>query len=277
MPPSSPRPAWQRHLPNALTLARLAMTVAFVAVLSIYRFPDTNPWALPTALVLFIIAALTDAADGWLARRWNVVSVFGRIMDPFADKILILGAFVMLAGPQFLSSDEFVHAQMSGVATWMVVIILSRELLVTTIRAVLESRGVDFSAALSGKLKMIVQSIGVPVILLLVILADRGYDNPGVAAQRAMSSMRQQALRAGASLDASALQHIDSSIEPMTARLHQWAESLEPNTLMDQADRATTLAGLAFWTAVLITLITALSAIPYITRAITALQPPRPA
>jgi len=153
------------------------MTAAFVAVLSIYQFPDTNAWALPVALVLFIVAALTDALDGYLARKWQVVSVFGRIMDPFADKILILGAFVMLAGPGFWIPDTGSvvdskwNGQISGVAPWMVIVILSRELLVTTIRAVFESRGVDFSAALSGKMKMIAQAVCVPVILLLVVSA----------------------------------------------------------------------------------------------------------
>jgi CDP-diacylglycerol--glycerol-3-phosphate 3-phosphatidyltransferase len=147
-------------------MLRLVLTVAFVALLSVYRFPDQHAWALPVALVVFIVAALTDAADGYFARRWEVVSVFGRIMDPFADKILILGAFIMLAGPAFIHPK--LGFQVSGVASWMVVVILGRELLVTTIRAVLEGRGIDFSAAWSGKIKMILQAAGVPAILLIL-------------------------------------------------------------------------------------------------------------
>lgn len=155
------------HLPNALTIARLVFAMAFFVCLSVYRFPSQNAWALWAVIVLFIVAALTDAADGFLARRWRVITLFGRIFDPFADKFLILGAFILLAGPQFSIVDEHGGSvQATGVLPWMVIAILSRELLVTTIRGACESRGIDFSATFSGKLKMIVQSIAVPLILL---------------------------------------------------------------------------------------------------------------
>ena len=163
--------AFQRRLPNALTVGRVALTVAFVAVMSLYRFPDVNAWALPFGLVLFVVAAATDAMDGYLARRWDVVSVFGRIVDPLADKVLVLGAFILLAGPGFWFAGA--GRQVSGVASWMVVVVLARELLVTTMRAVLEGRGIDFSAAWSGKIKMIAQSIGIPVILLFLVVSER--------------------------------------------------------------------------------------------------------
>jgi len=90
-------------------------------------------------------------------------------MDPFADKILIVGAFVMLAGPQFASPPDISgqSVQVTGVQSWMVVVILGRELLVTSIRAVLEAEGSDFSASLTGKLKMIVQSLAVPAALII--------------------------------------------------------------------------------------------------------------
>lgn len=138
-----------------------------IAVLSIYRFPDVHPWALPTAIVLFVVAALSDALDGYLARKWNAISVFGRIMDPTADKILVLGAYVMLAGPSFHSFDD---GQVSRVLPWMAIVILSRELLVTSIRGTLESRGVDFSASISGKLKMAAQSVGAPLIMIVLLV-----------------------------------------------------------------------------------------------------------
>lgn len=121
-------------------------------------------WGL-MAVILFIVAALTDVLDGWLARRWQVVSVFGRIMDPFCDKVLVLGAFVFLVGPAFIAPDE--ATPLSGLAPWMVVTILGRELLVTSLRGVLESMGVDFSADVSGKLKMLAQSICVPICLFV--------------------------------------------------------------------------------------------------------------
>jgi len=170
----------RRHLPNQLTVARLVLAAAFFAVLNQYRYagadqPQTG--LLAGALALFLIAALTDFLDGHLARKWQVVSLFGRIVDPVADKILIIGAFVYLAGPRFIvpagmldrSADAAPGVEMaSGVHPWMVVVILLRELGVTSIRAALESRGVDFSARWSGKLKMILQVVAVPIVLIAV-------------------------------------------------------------------------------------------------------------
>jgi CDP-diacylglycerol--glycerol-3-phosphate 3-phosphatidyltransferase len=129
-------------------------------------------WRLWLAAACFGIAAGTDALDGYLARRWGAVTRFGRIMDPFADKILVVGAFVMLAGPQFTLEIPGRLVQITGVETWMVVVILGRELLITSIRAVLEAEGKDFSASFSGKLKMIVQSVVIPLVLIVPALTD---------------------------------------------------------------------------------------------------------
>jgi CDP-diacylglycerol--glycerol-3-phosphate 3-phosphatidyltransferase len=174
-PNDSPPPAtgWRARVPNLLTLLRLALTVWFIAILAAADpgagEPAPHHWAI-WACVMFVVAALTDAADGSLARRWNAVSKFGRIMDPLADKFLILGAFVMLAGHGL--------GAVSGVAPWMAVTILFRELLVTTARSVFESSGVDFSAVWSGKIKMIVQSIAVPLILIAMAHDAHPGDGP---------------------------------------------------------------------------------------------------
>ncbi|TVQ31233.1 MAG: CDP-diacylglycerol--glycerol-3-phosphate 3-phosphatidyltransferase [Phycisphaeraceae bacterium] len=160
----------RRALPNQLTTLRLVMAGFFVVALSLYAFPDGRPWTLPVAIVIFVLASATDALDGWLARRWNVVSTYGRVMDPLADKVLVLAAFVLLAGPSF--TDAETGRIVSGVAPWMVVVILARELLVTSVRAVFESAGVSFGAAWAGKLKMILQSAAAPLILLLVWTGD---------------------------------------------------------------------------------------------------------
>jgi CDP-diacylglycerol--glycerol-3-phosphate 3-phosphatidyltransferase len=138
------------------------------------RGDHPDPWLIAAA-ALFVFAALTDAVDGHLARKWRVVSVFGRIMDPFADKVLVLGAFAYLSAPLFSyaftpEDSDLVRYQASGVSAWMVVLILARELLVTSIRAAFESRGVDFSATASGKWKMILQSVAVPLVLVILAL-----------------------------------------------------------------------------------------------------------
>ncbi|MCK4872048.1 MAG: CDP-diacylglycerol--glycerol-3-phosphate 3-phosphatidyltransferase [Phycisphaerales bacterium] len=161
----------RRRIPNILTVLRLLLAAAFFVILEWYRYPHTNAWALYVATGVFVVAALTDALDGKLARRWKVESTFGRVMDPFADKILVLGAFVYLAGPRFALAAPDI-GQVSGVAPWMVVVILARELLVTALRGSAESAGVKFGAVRAGKLKMVLQSVTVPAVLLLIAIAD---------------------------------------------------------------------------------------------------------
>ncbi len=166
--------ALRRGLPNALTVARLVVAAAFFATISLTlrmgQHPDRAFWG-NIATALFIVAAATDFLDGYLARRWQVVSDFGRIMDPFVDKVLVLGAFVFLASPRFaIPVDESVGYERfemtTNVQSWMVVVILARELLVTSIRGVIEGRGVSFGADWAGKLKMVLQCVAVPMCLI---------------------------------------------------------------------------------------------------------------
>ncbi|MEX2670531.1 MAG: CDP-alcohol phosphatidyltransferase family protein [Phycisphaeraceae bacterium] len=168
-----------RQLPNQLTMLRLVLAGVFFLILNQYRYggPGTAPQTLVLTLsfFIFIAAAVTDWLDGYLARRWQVESRFGRIMDPFCDKVLVIGAFIFLAGPRFVMPDREPHAllslnMVSGVYPWMVVIILARELLVTGVRGELESAGVKFAANVFGKLKMILQSVAIPVVLFIIWL-----------------------------------------------------------------------------------------------------------
>lgn len=176
-------PSVRQRLPNMLTMARLVLAVAFFILLQWYHYPATSPWLLNVAVIVFIIAAITDALDGYLARKWDVVSPFGRVMDPVCDKVLVLGALIFLAGPNFIAVDpgsvagETTDAgirttMLSGIYPWMVVVIVARELLVTSIRGLMESSGIEFGAKAIGKYKMILQSVVVPVVLLLVANAD---------------------------------------------------------------------------------------------------------
>lgn len=179
--PSAAAATYRRWVPNALTGARLVIAIGFFVLLAVWNYPARDlvitprhpVWPYLFAAALFGLAALTDAIDGPLARRWNVVSKFGRVMDPFADKVLVVGAFVMLAGPTFgvdiAGKPPF---QVSGVTSWMVVVILGRELLVTSIRAVAEAEGKDFSAEWSGKAKMIMQACVIPFILVMLGITE---------------------------------------------------------------------------------------------------------
>ena len=171
----------RRQLPNALTVLRLLLAGAFFATLNFYRYPDHNtPWA-NVAVGVFIVAAITDALDGYLARKWEVVSAFGRIMDPFCDKVLILGGFIYLAGPRFIVPEwvlkpDAIITMATGVYPWMVAVILARELLVTSFRGEAESKGIAFAAIWSGKWKMILQSITIPLVIFLVVNFKTGRD-----------------------------------------------------------------------------------------------------
>lgn len=172
-----------RHVPNMLTASRLVLAVVFFVLLSYYQYEGRGePILLSSAFIVYILALLTDFLDGYLARLWKVEGAFGRMVDPYVDKVLVLGSFVFLAGKNFIIPDQTVQAGMpwlhihpdtvfktiSGVTPAMVVILLARELLVTTLRSVSEGGGQSFGAALSGKLKMVLQSITILVILVYV-------------------------------------------------------------------------------------------------------------
>ncbi|MBL4701760.1 MAG: CDP-alcohol phosphatidyltransferase family protein [Phycisphaeraceae bacterium] len=166
-----------QHIPNMLTIARLVLSAVFFLLLNQYRYPQGNAVYLWVAMGVFIIAALTDIADGYLARRLKVESTFGRIMDPFADKVLNIGAFIYLAGSRFvdpiaIEQGDF-HTMISGIYPWMVVMILARELLVTGIRGEMEGRGIQFGANIFGKMKTLLQCIGIPFLIGIVALDPR--------------------------------------------------------------------------------------------------------
>lgn len=138
-----------RDVPNAITAARLMVSVACFAAMGV--------GAYAVALVLFLVAAGTDWADGDWARRWGPITKLGRVLDPLADKLLICGVFTYLAAiPD------------SQVAPWMAVVVLGRELLVTTLRAMVEGGGGDFSAKWIGKWKMVAQCVAAGLSLLTI-------------------------------------------------------------------------------------------------------------
>jgi CDP-diacylglycerol--glycerol-3-phosphate 3-phosphatidyltransferase len=133
-------------VPNLLSAARLGLAIVlFVAI--------EQAWH-GMALGLFLVAASTDWVDGWWARQFNQVSRLGRIFDPLVDKVIICGAYVLLAA-----------APATSIAPWMAVVVVVRELVVTAVRAEMERAGHDFSAALSGKLKMVLQCAAVALEL----------------------------------------------------------------------------------------------------------------
>ncbi len=135
------------NLPNLLTIARLVLSAVLFVLLGVAaRRPSAPALMLDVAFVLFVITALTDMLDGMIARRYGLVTTFGRIADPFADKVLVIGSFLFLLGfPQ------------TRLEAWMVVVIVSREFLVSGLRGFIEGQGREFSAMMWGKTKVTAQ------------------------------------------------------------------------------------------------------------------------
>ena len=140
------------NLPNKITVTRFGLTMIFVAVLSMDFSQSAS-----LGLILFIVASITDFLDGYIARKFNLVTKFGKLMDPLVDKILVSAAFVLLTA--------------SGhIPAWMVVTILSREFLVTGLRLIASSEGHVLAAEKLGKHKTTWQII--TVIYFLTYLAS---------------------------------------------------------------------------------------------------------
>jgi len=160
-----------RHVPNLLTTGRLLLAGVFFALLGYYQYQGRGQSLLNIAFIIYLIALFTDFLDGYLARRWKVEGAFGRVVDPFVDKVLVIGSFIFFAGKNFIIPSpeaKFVVYTITGVAPWMVVVILARELLVTSFRGLGEGAGQNFGAAFSGKVKMVVQSVTILVVLVYV-------------------------------------------------------------------------------------------------------------
>lgn len=133
------------NLPNKLTLLRIIAIPVFIVVLMMgHRY---------TATIIFIAAALTDMLDGHIARKYDLVTNFGKLMDPLADKLLVMAALVCLV-------------DLGNVAGWMVIVILAREFAVTGLRQIAAAEGIVIAAGATGKIKTITQMIAIPLLLL---------------------------------------------------------------------------------------------------------------
>jgi CDP-diacylglycerol---glycerol-3-phosphate 3-phosphatidyltransferase len=137
------------NLPNKLTVSRFALTVAFLAVMF-----SRVPYHQTIALVLFIAGGLSDFFDGQIARRRNLITNFGILMDPLADKIMVCSAFIAFVGLTWISA-------------WMVVLIVARELAITGLRLLAVSKNVVLAAEGYGKHKTISQIVAIISLLVL--------------------------------------------------------------------------------------------------------------
>lgn len=153
-------------IPHILTLGRLALTIVFLVMVLYSPYVANRPFFLDITFVVFVIAGLTDIVDGPIARRLNVTSKFGRMVDPLVDKVLVCGAFICLAiigEPKLFNLPDTTLK----VILWSVAgILILREVYVTLLRHIAEARGVNFAATASGKVKMFLQSFAVGTVII---------------------------------------------------------------------------------------------------------------
>lgn len=157
-----------RYLPNILTMGRFVLTVIFLLMVLWSPGIPAHRYSLfiDIAFVLFVVAGLTDMADGPIARKLGVTSKFGRMVDPLADKVLVCGAFICFA---IIGQPKLFGLANPGLAIiqWgFAAVIVLREVYVTVLRHIAESKGVNFAAVFSGKLKMFLQSFAIGTVLV---------------------------------------------------------------------------------------------------------------
>jgi CDP-diacylglycerol--glycerol-3-phosphate 3-phosphatidyltransferase len=131
------------NLPNLLTLGRIALIPLFV-----WFTYEADPMSSLLSAVVFAVASITDVVDGYLARKWNLVTVVGKFMDPLADKLIVLAAFVMMV-------------RLGRIAAWVVIVLLSREFIVSGLRTIAASEGLVIAAGQEGKWKTSFQLTGI--------------------------------------------------------------------------------------------------------------------
>lgn len=150
------------NLPNKLTIVRMIMIVPFVVLLlgGFYQWPwlaGIMPYVDYISLAIFIIASLTDMLDGKIARKYNLVTNFGKFMDPLADKLLVCSAMICLV-------------EMGRIPAWVVIVIISREFIISGFRLVASDNGVVIAASYWGKFKTVFQ-----MIMICLLIVDNAY------------------------------------------------------------------------------------------------------
>ena len=149
------------NVPNTLSLIRVFMVPAFVATLIFMR--DIPVWGIVVPLIIYALTALTDMLDGQIARRCNLVTDFGKFIDPLADKFMVLSSMIAMLVWMILRNEVV----MSIIFVWVVLIILLRELGVTSLRLVVAGKsGIVVAASWLGKIKTVSQMVGTVIILV---------------------------------------------------------------------------------------------------------------
>jgi CDP-diacylglycerol--glycerol-3-phosphate 3-phosphatidyltransferase len=167
-----------RLIPNILTFGRFILTIIFLIMILYSPYAVNRVFFLDAALVIFVVAGLTDVVDGTIARRLGVASKLGRMVDPLADKALVCGTFVCFAIIGEPKLFNFSPTTMAVIRWSVAAIIILREVYVTVLRHIAEARGINFAATVSGKIKMFLQSFAIGTVIIKmahVRTAEWGY------------------------------------------------------------------------------------------------------
>ena len=193
------------NLPNTLSLIRVLLVPAFVLTLLLMR--EVEIWGLVLPSVIFVVTALTDMLDGKIARKYNLITDFGKFIDPLADKFMILGSQIAILAHLFMNGENTEGL----VFVWVVLVILLRELGVTSLRLVVAGKsGIVVAASLLGKIKTVSQMVGTLVIILEPLVFPFCRENH-VAAYVAMAVMCFTTVFSGLDYLRAYLPHIDAN------------------------------------------------------------------
>ena len=153
------------NLPNTLSLIRVLLVPAFVLTLLLMR--DIAVWGLVIPSVIFVVTAFTDMLDGHIARKYNLITDFGKFIDPLADKFMVISSMIAILLWMILRGEEL----LALVFVWVVLIILLRELGVTSLRLVVAGKsGIVVAASMLGKIKTVSQMVGTVVLIVEPII-----------------------------------------------------------------------------------------------------------
>ena len=141
------------NVPNQITVARMISVIILIAIAIIFNSNKDENWVRITMAIIFVLASFSDFLDGHLARKHNIVTTFGKFMDPIADKLLVNSTFIILTA-------------WGNMPLLITLIIIARDLIVDAIRMIMVEKKVVIAASIWGKLKTVTQMICLPVVLL---------------------------------------------------------------------------------------------------------------
>ena len=194
------------NLPNTLSLIRVLLVPAFVAALLFMR--DIPIWGLIVPALVYIVTALTDMLDGKIARKYNLVTDFGKFIDPLADKFMVLASMITILLWMILRGEQL----QALIFVWVVLVILLRELGVTSLRLVVAGKsGIVVAASMLGKIKTVSQMVGTVAIILEPMIPHYIFADYHVLSYSFMAVMAFTTLFSGIDYLKAYLPHIDTN------------------------------------------------------------------